>query len=188
MVGKHRPNSGERRGNLLSLGAGWTRKELCELCSRLCGDLDGCSVYTVPFDIEARNFKEGTNAKSPGQQSRWTTMKAEAGAIDVILTQESWTRRARRAKHAQATAVEPSSAANTPTETTSTDPILMARIHVSESSTSSTRSPERKETGLTVEVRWTYGRDGVKFESFAMYLLSAIERSVAISTGQTQER
>ncbi len=53
----------------------------------------------------------------------------------------------------------------------------MARISVIEVNDDSSADTR---TGLTVKLTWTYGMDAVKFESFAMFLLAAVERKVEL--------
>ncbi|TKY89578.1 hypothetical protein EX895_001363 [Sporisorium graminicola] len=159
---KTKPVSAERCGNVLKLGSDWTRKELLAVTTRILNELEGCSIYPSAYQQ-----LQGGHARSTH-----TALTADTGTIDVIVTRESWTRKARRAK-LQTTDTTP---ASNPRASIA-GPLLMARISFRESQTN--RSEESGETGgLVVKVSWTYGMDAVKFESFAMFLLAAVERRV----------
>ncbi|CBQ68542.1 conserved hypothetical protein [Sporisorium reilianum SRZ2] len=156
---KTKPVSGERCGNVLKLGSR-TRKELLEHTSCILNELEGCfvypSAYLQPDDpIQRLGERAHANGKLTG----------DTGTLDVILTKESWTRKARRAK-LQATD-PPVTALPRALTAEHVEPLLMARISFID------------KTGLVVKVSWTYGMDAVKFESFAMFLLAAVERRVA---------
>lgn len=146
---------------MLKLGSGWTRKELLEATTRILDELEGCSVYPSAYQQV-----DDLLYQSRGGRNTETAMTADTGAIDVIVTKESWTRKARRAKLQTA-----ATSTIAPPQAPSTEPLLMARILFSE-------SQDINETGLVVKVNWTYGMDAVKFESFAMFLLAAVERRV----------
>jgi len=164
---KSKPASGEKRGKVLKLGPGWTRKELYGVIKGVLDDLDGCFCYP---DAVCQ-AQQGAIAKESRMQ------EYDQAMLDVIVTQESWIRRARRAKlHAP-----PSTTANdrhpAPDSASPVEPLLMAKvsiIEVNDESSAHTR------TGLTVKLTWTYGMDAVKFESFAMFLLAAVERKVEL--------
>ncbi|CDR88736.1 uncharacterized protein SPSC_05568 [Sporisorium scitamineum] len=158
---KNKPVSTEQCGNVLKLGSGWTRKELLEATTRILDELEGCSVYPSAYQQV-----DDLLYQSRGGRNTETAMTADTGAIDVIVTKESWTRKARRAKLQTA-----ATSTIAPPQAPSTEPLLMARILFSE-------SQDINETGLVVKVNWTYGMDAVKFESFAMFLLAAVERRV----------
>ncbi|SPO29520.1 uncharacterized protein UTRI_04747_B [Ustilago trichophora] len=128
--------------------------ELKELAKeRKVGGWGGCFVYPSAYRVWG---------KAERGQEGWK-VRDDMGTLDVIVTQESWTRRARRAKLHPQPSSEVALRGDTPKQ-----PLLMTRISVVE-----------VETGLAVKVAWIYGMDSVKFESFAMFLLSAVERKVS---------
>lgn len=141
------------------------------MTTRILNELEGCSVYPSAYQQlswAGQQVEGGTNTS--------TTMTADTGTVDVIVTKESWKRKARRAKlrAAELSTTGPHQASTT----RDTEPLLMARI-------SCVERQETGKTGLAVKVSWTYGMDAVKFESFAMFLLAAIERR-AVEDVQTQ--
>jgi hypothetical protein len=85
-----------------------------------------------------------------------------AGTFEVVVTSECWSRRARRAK------LQTHPAARTQEAEGQSGIMLAARITVGEA----------QDAGIQVRVHWTYGLDAAKFESFAMFLIAAIERKV----------
>lgn len=175
---KCRPASTGRSGRKLKLGPGWTRKEVLETTTGILAELDGCivspSAYLAQTQVygQQRNTLRALSDPSLRAEDRRKTGN-DAGNLDVILTQESWTRRARRAKLQAAT-----SAPSQPRGALSdqeAEPLLMIRVAFHETNDSG-------ETGLVVKMNWTYGADAVKFESFAMFLLGAIERKLEQAT------
>ena len=130
------PPSTERTGNLIQSGPNWTQKEVYQCATAILGELDGCTAFPSA---------------------------CEGVVVDVVLTKEGWTRRARRAKLRGETE-----------ENSGSEPILMARIQVSEEG-------EGETGGLRLKVSWIYGRDAVKFESFAIFLIHAVERAIDAS-------
>lgn len=123
-------------------------------------ELEGCHVYPSAY-VQL----SGVDKKEAGARSKITP---DPGTIDVVITQESWTRRARRAK-LQTSHSSISISANSPKEVD--QPLLMARLALSE-------AQAEDDTGLIVTVSWTYGMDAIKFESFAMFLIAAVERGI----------
>ncbi|KAJ1025039.1 hypothetical protein NDA18_004325 [Ustilago nuda] len=163
---KSRPNSTERTGKKLDVGPGWTRKELLESTMAIVRDLDGCFVYPSSYSGQRRGSRFRSQSVSELNQAVWRRSDADPGRLDVILTQESWTRRARRSKlQAQA------SGSTHLQDTSNIEPQMMVRITIDETN-------EAGDTGLVVKVNCTYGIDLVKFESFAMFFLGAVERKV----------
>lgn len=148
-----RPGSAERLGKVVSKGPSYARKELLDVLEEMLSALEGCFVYPSAY----RDL-----GKAEGGKDGWK-MRDDMGTLDVIVTQESWTRRARRAKHRPQSSLQVAFKEDLPKQ-----PLLMARISVTE-----------VETGLAVKVAWIYGMDSVKFESFAMFLVSAVERKLA---------
>lgn len=86
------------------------------------------------------------------------------GVMDVVLRKEGWTRRARRAK-----------LRGEATEYAGKEPLLMARMTVEE------EQKEGVSGGLRLKVSWIFGKEAIKFESFAMFLIHAVERSIDAS-------
>ncbi len=87
---RHLPSSTERRSKFLKPGPGWTVKELRELVVDILDGLDGCSLLPIDFSLATANRIRGF--------SRRARVTLHHGEVNVVLTQESWTRRARRAK------------------------------------------------------------------------------------------
>ncbi|GAC92867.1 hypothetical protein PHSY_000425 [Pseudozyma hubeiensis SY62] len=140
----------------------------------------GRLAFQQPDDLDTPPLRTGGESAETYQDIFKTSMTAGTGTIEVILKQESWTRKVRRARlHA------PHLSENSPPTAHDILPLLMARISVNERTTSSQQSAS--ETGLVVKVTWTYGFDAVRFESFAMFLLAAVQRSVNDS-GNDQEQ
>ncbi|SOV02758.1 uncharacterized protein UDID_05951 [Ustilago sp. UG-2017a] len=172
---KCRPNSTERTGKKLDVGPGWTRKELLESTMAILRGLDGCLVHPSSYSGQQdagqrRRSRSRSQSVSELNQAVRSRSDADPGTLDVILTQESWTRRARRSKlQAQA------SGSTHLQYTSSIEPLMMVRISIHETN-------ETGGTGLVVKVNCTYGVDSVKFESFAMFFLGAVERKVQQST------
>lgn len=168
---RHAPASGERSGKVIKRGVAWTRKELFELTMHVLDGLEGCSTYASAyqrFDSTHRLSCETDKQAALGPKANMTS---DTGTIDVILTKQSWSRKARRAKLQV-------SEASTRYEATKvhSEPLLMARISVGERT--ATNEQGAPETGLVMTVSWTYGIDAVKFESFATFLLAAVEKRV----------
>ncbi|EST04521.2 Centromere protein O [Kalmanozyma brasiliensis GHG001] len=159
---RHRPSSTQRRSKVLRPGSASTRKELHDLITKILDDLEGCSVYPSAY-MQLRDGDE-TASRAPPKTT------PHPGTIDVVITQESWTRKARRAK------LQPTRTAIVISDDATQEvsrPLLMARIAVTEAQTNG-------DTGLVLTVSWTYGMDAVKFESFAMFLLAAVERDITL--------
>lgn len=170
---KHRPAPLERKSKVMRLGPAWTRKELLEVATEVLSSLDGCDIYASAYEMLPTAAAQSPGEERAGNQEGKHAMKQDAGTLDVVVTQESWTRKARRAKlhpPPQTAASERHDESDAPSE-----PLLMARVSVVEGQT--------QETGLIIKIAWLYGADRVRFESFAMFLISAIERKVNSSTG-----
>ncbi|SNX85816.1 uncharacterized protein MEPE_04525 [Melanopsichium pennsylvanicum] len=167
---KLKPPSGERRSKKYELGPAWTRKELFEVVREMLRELDGCHIFPSAYSRfdTVHSQPRGDNCREGELGASTFRMEEVSGALDVVLTAESWTRRARRAKARSEGASS--------MQHISTEPLLIARISVSEFDVG-------KHTGLWLKACWTYGKDSVKFESFASFLLGAIDRKVASSTG-----
>ncbi|SPO47039.1 uncharacterized protein PSANT_04725 [Moesziomyces antarcticus] len=133
------PVATERRSKVFALGPNWTRREVQHVALDILDALDGCHVYASDCDDSAQL----------------------AGALDVVVSSECWTRRARRAK--LQTNPVPTQEAQAKSGI-----LLTARITVGEA----------HDAGIQVRMHWTYGMDAAKFESFAMFLIAAIERKV----------
>nr|CDI54651.1 duf890 domain protein [Melanopsichium pennsylvanicum 4] len=151
-------------------GPAWTRKELFEVVREMLRELDGCHIFPSAYSRfdTVHSQPRGDNCREGELGASTFRMEEVSGALDVVLTAESWTRRARRAKARSEGASS--------MQHISTEPLLIARISVSEFDVG-------KHTGLWLKACWTYGKDSVKFESFASFLLGAIDRKVASSTG-----
>lgn len=143
--------------------------------------LEGCAVYPSAYR-GLQGFGQQPSPRDQDTQGYWRyprfNVTADTGTLDVILTKESWTRKARRAK------LHASNASNASTDDTAPviqtqPPLLMAHISVSEISEMVDAKSTGEETGLVVKVSWTMGFDAVKFDSFAMFLLAAVERKAA---------
>lgn len=90
---KTKPVSAERCGNVLKLGSDWTRKELLAVTTRILNELEGCCIYPSAYQRLENPAQQGRHARRTH-----TALTADTGTIDVIVTRESWTRKARRAK------------------------------------------------------------------------------------------
>ena len=156
VVERSQPTSTERHA-VLRLGPSVTRSDVFRTARTLLAELDSCSVYASPLDTST-------------------------GCLDIVVLAETWTRQARRRHLQQRHRPQPRDI-----PTNNPDPILMARLLVDELEMSNRRRDFTTNRGggrgLQMTVAWTFGHDRIRFESFAMFVLGAVERQLLAQIG-----